>query len=317
LVDEVLGCLSLQGETAVSVVGVGELSLKEALLSHYEIVTVSRELVRAIAERSCDVALSALLADSQKGELKRFLWGRQLVDLLHLYPQVTFTASELLASLKKLQPRFYSIASSPLAHPGEAHLTVRVVRYDCAGRTRKGTASTFLAERVGKNPVPVFIRKSPTFHPPVNPDTPIIMIGPGTGIAPFRGFLHDRHRKGARGKNWLFFGEQHAATDFYYRDELVAFQRAGVLTHLDVAFSRDQQEKIYVQHRLLERGAEVWAWLQDGASVYVCGDASRMAKDVNTALRQMAMQHGGLSEDNARTYLHHLIAEKRYLRDVY
>jgi sulfite reductase (NADPH) flavoprotein alpha-component len=317
LVDEILSCLALQGETVVNVAGVGERLLKEALLAHYEIVAVSHDLVQAIAERSRDSALLGLVADSKNGELKRFLWGRQFVDLLHLYPRVRFTAVELLAFLRKLQPRFYSIASSPLAHPGEAHLTVRVVRYDCAGRTRKGTASTFLAERVGKNLVSVFVRKSPTFHLPADLDTPIIMIGPGTGVAPFRGFLHDRHRRGARGKNWLFFGEQHAATDFYYRDELAAFQHAGVLTRLDVAFSRDQQEKVYVQHRLLERGAEVWAWLQDGASVYVCGDASRMAKDVDTALRQVVRQHGGRSEDNARMYLQQLTAEKRYLRDVY
>jgi sulfite reductase (NADPH) flavoprotein alpha-component len=182
---------------------------------------------------------------------------------------------------------------------------------------RKGAASTFLADRADAGPVPIFLQQSPHFHLPADATAPIIMIGPGTGVAPFRGFLHERALTGAKGRNWLFFGEQYAASDFYYRDEFTDWQHSGVLTHLDVAFSSDQPEKIYVQHRLLEHGAEVWAWLQEGAFVYVCGDARRMAKDVDLTLHLVARQHGNLAADNAAAYVQQLTREKRYLRDVY
>lgn len=317
LVEELLSRLSLSGETLVTVEKVGDLALREALWSHFEIATISREMIHFIAEHSADRQLKSLCTEEHQTELRRFLWGRQLIDLLHDYPHIRLTAQELLPRLKRLQPRLYSIASSPQAHPTEVHLTVRVVRYTCEGRTRKGVASTFLADRAEENRVPVFVQHSSTFHPPADPTVPMIMIGPGSGVAPFRGFLYDRQWSGATGRNWLFFGEHHRDSDFYYQDELRAFQHAGVLTRLDVAFSRDQHEKIYVQHRLLEHGAEVWRWLQEGASVYVCGDASRMAKDVDDALRQVAMRHGGLSEDHAWLYFQQLTTEKRYLRDVY
>ncbi len=317
LVEELMNRLALSDDTLVTVERVGEMALREALLTHYEIATLSRDMLHVIAERSGATALARLFVDEHEAELQRFLWGRQLIDLLHAYPRVSLSANELLLHLKRLQPRLYSIASSPTAHPTEVHLTVRVVRYSCEGRVRKGVASTFLADRAREGVVPVFVQRSPSFHPPADPTVPMIMIGPGSGVAPFRGFLHDRQWRGAGGRNWLFFGEHHRDSDFYYQEELTAFQRAGVLTRLDVAFSRDQDEKVYVQHRILEHGAEVWRWLQDGASVYVCGDATHMAKDVDTALRQVTMRHGGLSEDHAWLYLQQLATEKRYLRDVY
>ncbi|MGE0824920.1 MAG: sulfite reductase flavoprotein subunit alpha [Candidatus Binatia bacterium] len=309
--------LALAGETAVRINGVGEVSLRDALLKHCEITTVSASLFKEVAERSGDDELKGFLGNDKHAERQRFLWGRQFIDLLYAYPQVRFNATELSTLLNRLQPRFYSLASSPWAHPREAHLTVGVVRYSRTGRLRTGVASGFLANRADSGHVPVFVQRSATFRLPSDPAVPIIMIGPGTGIAPFRGFLHERRMQGGRGKNWLFFGEQHAATDFYYREELLTWQREGVLTRLDVAFSRDQPEKRYVQHCMLEQGATLWAWIQEGASLYVCGDAQRMAKDVDTTLRQIVMRYGGFSEDNTRAYLTQLASEKRYLRDVY
>ena len=218
--------------------------------------------------------------------------------------------------LKRLQPRQYSISSSPKTSPDEVQLTVSVVRFETeTGLSRGGVCSTFLAEGAGD--VPIYLQKSSHFRPPVDPAAPMIMIGPGTGIAPFRGFLHDRRADGHTGRNWLFFGEQHAATDFYYRDEITDWQRDGFLNRLDLAFSRDQADKIYVQDRMREQGAELWRWLQEGAHLYVCGDASRMAKDVDRALRDIAVAHGGLSAEASDALIRKLGADKRYVRDVY
>ncbi|MBN8488946.1 MAG: reductase, partial [Burkholderiales bacterium] len=197
------------------------------------------------------------------------------------------------------------------------HLTVSTVRWRHGAHARGGLCSTFLADRAADQPVPLFVQPNPRFRLPDDDARPVVMIGPGTGIAPFRGYLHERRARGARGRNWLFFGEQHAASDFYYRDELEAMQRDGLLTHLSLAFSRDQADKVYVQHRLREHGAELWSWLQDGASLYVCGDASRMAHDVEQALREVAMQHGGLADDAAADWMAGLTRQRRYLRDVY
>lgn len=250
-----------------------------------------------------------------------------LVEKLDLKPFVTalpaagHSAAELVAPLRKLQPRLYSIASSPKAHPGEVHLTVGVVRYEVEGRGRKGVCSTFLADfdsRVGNQPVaPVFIHKSSHFRLPADTTKPVIMVGPGTGIAPFRSFLQERRATGAKGKNWLFFGDQKKSTDFLYQDELSTMFHEGHLTRLDLAFSRDQEEKTYVQHRMLENAAELWSWFQEGASFYVCGDAQRMAKDVESALLTVASQAGGYSEEAASEWLATLKRDKRYLRDVY
>ena len=222
---------------------------------------------------------------------------------------------EFVARLPRMQPRLYSISSSPKAHADEVHLTVSAVRY--GERKRKGACSTFLADRAGEGDVPIFIQPSSHFHLPADPDAGVIMIGPGTGVAPFRGFLHERRVTGAKGRNWLFFGEQHAASDFYYRDELLAMRDSGHLTELSLAFSRDQASKVYVQDKMIERGADIWAWLEEGAHLYVCGDAERMAKDVEKALVSIAHDHGRLDEERAAAYVQTLAREKRYLRDVY
>jgi sulfite reductase (NADPH) flavoprotein alpha-component len=244
--------------------------------------------------------------------LQPWLWGRQLADLLGEV-RARPSAEQLLGSLKRLQPRLYSIASSAKAHPGEVHLTVSAVRYG----TRKGVASTFLADRASDTPVPLFVQPTRHFRVPADGQRPIIMIGPGTGVAPFRAFLQERRARGDGGRNWLFFGEQRRASDFYYEDELLGYQADGLLTRLSLAFSRDQAEKIYVQQRLREEGAELWRWLQDGAHLYICGDASRMAKDVDRALHEVVAVHGGLDEQGARDYISQMTREKRYLRDVY
>jgi sulfite reductase (NADPH) flavoprotein alpha-component len=249
------------------------------------------------------------LALLQKFDLKPFL-----SDL----PQKAASAAEFAVPLRKLQPRLYSISSSPKAHPGEVHLTVAIVRYELNGRPRKGVCSTFFADRVGPDTkVPVFVHKSPSFKLPADGSKPVIMVGPGTGIAPFRAFLEERRAVGASGRNWLFFGDQKAASDFLYREELEAMQKDGFLAKLDTAFSRDQAEKIYVQNRMIENALEIWSWLQEGGYFYVCGDAKRMAKDVDTALHKIAETAGGLSVERAGDYVKQLKTEKRYLRDVY
>jgi sulfite reductase (NADPH) flavoprotein alpha-component len=219
--------------------------------------------------------------------------------------------------LRKLQPRLYSIASSPKAHPSSVHLTVAAVRYESKGRKREGVCSTFLSDRADAAPVPVFVHSAKHFRVPEDLSTPVIMVGPGTGIAPFRAFLQERKAAGSSGKNWLFFGDQKAETDFLYREELEAYQAEGVLHELSVAFSRDQAEKIYVQHRMLERAADLYAWLESGAYFYICGDASRMAKDVDTALHKVVETAGGKSPEEAAAYVEELKKSKRYRKDVY
>jgi NADPH-dependent sulfite reductase flavoprotein alpha-component len=298
LVDEVL---ELTGQS-------GNLPLRDALLKNFELTKPSREILALIAERSPD--LKSLLAN--RDALKQFLWGKQLPDILAAFP-VKISGQDLLSALKPMQPRSYSISSSPRAHGSEIHLTVSAVRFG----TRKGAGSTFLADRCTTADVPVFIQPATHFRQPADPDTPIIMIGPGTGIAPFRAFLHDRLAAGARGRNWLFFGERNRASDFYYENELTVMQADGFLTELSLAFSRDQLEKRYVQHCLAERGDKIWSWLQDGAAIYVCGDATAMAKDVEAALLDIITQHGGFKPDAAQDYLRTLAKAKRYLRDVY
>ncbi|MFT4067526.1 MAG: bifunctional nitrate reductase/sulfite reductase flavoprotein subunit alpha [Paraburkholderia sp.] len=316
LVDELITLSGLTADAPVHVAGIGDVRLADALGKHYEIARPSAEALAFVAAHSSNGALRDLLTPARKADLKQWLWGQQLADVLHEFP-VSVTAAELTGVLKRLQPRLYSIASSPKAHPGEVHLTVSAVRYSNGRRHRKGVSSTFLADRAGDIDVPVFVQKSAHFRPPHQGDTPMIMVGPGTGIAPFRGFLHERRARGERGRNWLFFGEQHAATDFYYRDELEAMRASGLLTRLDVAFSRDQADKVYVQDRMREHGAQLWAWLEEGAHFYVCGDASRMARDVDAALKDVIATHGGMSEDKALDYVSRMTREKRYARDVY
>ena len=271
-----------------------------------------------MAERTGDSLLQQLTAPGVNGELTKFLRGREIIDLLLAYPSVHFAPAEFVALLKKLQPRLYSISSSPKLHQGQVHLTVAVVRYESLARQRKGVCSTFLADRAGaEQPVPVFVHPNKNFRPPSGPDTPIIMVGPGTGIAPFRAFLEERAAIGAKGRNWLFFGDRCAATDFLYREELEAMQRQGTLTRLDTAFSRDQAEKLYVQQRMREHAKELYAWLEEGAHFYVCGDASKMAKDVDAALQQVVQVAGSRTPDQASEYIARLKSETRYQRDVY
>lgn len=312
LVSELLDLTRLRGSTCVSIDTFGDVPLDQALTQHFEIARPSSDTLAFIAERSANPGLKHLLNPEHKAELNDWLWGRQLADVLHEYP-IDCSADELLGTLKRLQPRLYSIASSAKAYPREVHLTVAAVRY---GR-RKGVSSTFLADRVGDGEVPLFVQPSKHFRTPRDGEVPMIMIGPGTGVAPFRAFLQERRALGHQGRNWLFFGEQHAATDFYYQDELQGLQRDGLLTHLSLAFSRDQAQKVYVQDRIREQGAELWRWLQDGARLYICGDASHMAKDVDQALRQVAQTHGGLDVEGAVDYWRQMSEQKRYLRDVY
>ena len=317
LVAEWLAVTGLDPEGPVDVSGAGTVPLGEALHRHLDIARITPGLLRLVAERTHDRTLKKLLRPDNKGELAQYTWGRQAVDVIAEH-SARATAAEWAGALTRLRPRLYSISSSPLTDPGLVDLTVSVVRYENRhGAVRKGVASTFLADAEAGSPVPVFVQRAPHFRPPADPATPMVMVGPGTGVAPFVGFLDERRALGHRAANWLFFGEQRSATDFYYREELDFLRRDGTLTRLDTAFSRDQRAKIYVQDRMREHGAQLWSWLQEGAHFYVCGDASRMAEDVDRALRDIAVAHGGLQEDAATAYVEQLAADKRYARDVY
>ncbi|MEU2751657.1 bifunctional nitrate reductase/sulfite reductase flavoprotein subunit alpha [Streptomyces collinus] len=318
LVEEWLAVTGVDAGSAVAVDGVGEVPFGEALHRHLDITRITPDLLRFVAERARDKhELRRLLRPDNKDGLAQWSWGRQAVDVLAEYA-VRASAEEWTGVLRRLQPRLYSISSSPLADPHRVSLTVSVVRYEnLHGRARGGVCSPYLADAGPDTEVPVFVQRSPHFRPPADASTAMVMIGPGTGVAPFVGFLQERRALGHRAPNWLFFGEQHRATDFYYEDELTALCDEGVLTRLDTAFSRDQRNKVYVQDRMREHGPELWHWLRDGARLYVCGDASRMAKDVDRALRDIAMTHGGLGEAEATAYLKQLAADKRYVRDVY
>lgn len=316
LVDEILDYLQLPDDTPISGLNGHDIGIGEALRDHFEIAHPTQNFVRWWADYSGEATLKALVDTADRTALSDWLWGRQVADILAMAPKPA-DGQAFCAHLKKLQPRLYSIASSPKVKPDEIHLTVSVLRHARHGRSRKGVASSFLADRAGSAPVTISVKKQAHFRPPADPAAPAIMIGPGTGIAPFRAFLQDREATGATGPNWLFFGEQSRQSGFYYRDEMERWRKNGLLSRFDTAFSRDQAEKIYVQHRMAEQGARLWQWLQDGAHFYVCGDASRMAKDVDAALKTIAEQHGGLSRDAAEGYVKSLIREKRYMRDVY
>jgi sulfite reductase (NADPH) flavoprotein alpha-component len=262
--------------------------------------------------------LLCLLAPEQQAHLEKYTCDRGLIDLLHDYPGVLHDPADLVAMLPSLAPRLYSISSSPYAHAGEVHTTVAVVRYRSHNRDRGGVCSTLLADRVPTGDrLPIYIQPNKKFRLPKNTDAPVIMIGPGTGIAPFRSFLHQRRALGHTGRNWLFFGERSATTDFLYQDELQSMHSDGHLTRLDLAFSRDQDRKIYVQDRMLEQAAGFYAWLQEGASIYVCGDASRMAKDVDATLHTIVEQQAALPREAAIEYIQQLKDQNRYHRDVY
>ena len=305
VVEQVLAAVGLDGDDA----------LHAALTSRHEITTLTGYLVRTLAGVAGHKGLLALAADGDA--LKAYLPGRQVTDLLNDHA-VRLTPEQLLGVLRPLPPRLYSIASSQRATPDEAHLLVGAVRYATHGQKREGVASTWLADRrrVGDT-VPVYVKPNPHFRLPDDTATPLIMIGPGTGVAPFRAFLQDRDEAGAKGPSWLFFGDRHYTHDFLYQLEWQDYLARGVLTRLDVAFSRDQDAKVYVQHRMLDRAAELYGWLQDGARVYVCGDQAQMARDVHAALRTIVAQGGGLSDERAEAELDSLKAQGRYLLDVY
>jgi sulfite reductase (NADPH) flavoprotein alpha-component len=318
LVEEILHTLNFSGAVPVQLLKVGATSLLDALLNHLQITRLTRKIIEAYATIGQCQQMFSLLAPEQRAQLEEYIYDRGVIDLLHDFPGVLRDPADLVAMLPPLAPRLYSISSSPSAHTGELHTTVAIVRYRSHNRERGGVCSTLLADRTSTGgSLPVYIQPNKRFRLPADPSVPIIMIGPGTGIAPFRSFLHERRALNHTGRNWLFFGERSASTDFLYRDELQSMHADGHLTRLDLAFSRDQEHKIYVQDRMLERGAELFQWLQDGASLYVCGDASRMAKDVDAAIHTIAQQQGGLKADSASEYVQQLKDQHRYHRDVY
>lgn len=319
LVEELLAVLGFSGDEPVELPGGAPTRLHAALLSNLALTSPGPGLIREAATRSRNADLLALLEPGRKGEFDAWLHGRDVVDVVRSCPGTGFTPAEFTALLRPLQPRLYSISSSPKAHPGEVHLTVATVRYEAHGRRRKGVCSGWLADRVvpGETHVPVFVQTSHGFRLPKDPALPVIMIGPGTGIAPFRAFLEERRATGATGRNWLFFGDQRRRCDFLYAEELTAWTEDGLLTHLDLAFSRDQAEKIYVQTRMAERASELWSWLEAGAHLYVCGDARRMARDVDAALQALIASEGGRTPEQATEYVAALKSARRYQRDVY
>ena len=322
LVNDVLAALGHNGDEPVNDLDNNSVTLRQALTSSCAITIPDKKFLAALAERAPGPdadALKALLVPEHKDDLNAHLYGREVIDFLLQFPAAKFAPQEFVSLNKKLQIRLYSISSSLRAHPDEVHLTVATVRYTSHSRARKGVASTFLAERINADTlIPTFINPGKGFRLPApEEDIPVIMCGPGTGIAPFRAFLQERQVTGARGKAWLFFGEISAATDFFYEDEWAEYLRSGVLTRLDTAFSRDQAEKIYVQHRIEQAAAEFWAWLEAGAIFYVCGDASRMANDVDKALHKVIETAGGRTVEQAAEYVAQMKTDKRYRRDVY
>lgn len=315
LVSAILACLGLDGGLAVE-----DSTLFETILKTCEIRTPGKDLIVAVADASPDGGLADIVRRDDRDALDSFLWGRDILDLLEENPSARFSAEELLDLLRPLQSRQYSISSSPLASPDRIHLTVASVRHspEPGARTHGGVCSTYLSDRIAAGDLTgIWLQPNSAFSVPEDADRPVIMVGPGTGIAPFRGFLHERAEAGATGANWLFFGDQHRATDYIYEDELTELEEKGVLTKLSLAFSRDQAEKVYVQTRMREEAEELYRWLEDGAYFYVCGDASRMAKDVETALLDVIAEQSGGSENAALDYLATLKKEKRYVRDVY
>ncbi len=319
VVDKIIASLPFNTKDEVPLPsGKSEVSLKEALMYHYDIRSLSKGLIQEWQKRSGSPYLRSVVEADSKEHYDAFTWGRELIDLVVDYPADFADGEEFVSILKKLQPRLYSISSSPKAHPGEVHLTVAVVRYHAHHRERGGVCSTFLSDRVDGFQPKVFVHANKAFRLPEDLSKPVIMCGPGTGIAPFRAFLEERRATEASGKNWLLFGNPHESTDFLYQNELEGMLADGTLARLDTAFSRDQAEKIYVQDRMLEAGAEIWKWLHDeGGYFFVCGDASRMAKDVDAALHKIAEEHGGLSAEAAVEFIKAMKKQKRYARDVY
>jgi len=318
LVNEILRSLGAIGDEQVTS-GKTQKALREALLRDFSITQPTPKFLKAIAGRaSAAPMLRELLHPDRKNDLQNYLWGVEVIDFLLDHPSAKFAPEEFVGLLTKLQPRLYSVGSSLKVFPSCVHLIVDVVQYESRGRIRKGVCSTFLAERADKVPVPVYPSLAKHFHMPQDQSAPLIMVGPGTGVAPFRAFLQERQAVGAKGKNWLFFGAQREKCDYAYKEDWEKFTRDGILTRLDCAWSRDQAHKIYVQNKMLEHAAEIWKWMDgEGAQFFVCGDARRMAKDVDAALRKIVQEQGGKSVDEANAYVEKLKTDKRYKRDVY
>lgn len=318
IVQAMLDASKLTGNEEIETKNTGRKRLADALREDLDITALSRNVLTKLAEAIASTDLQAMLAEDAKQRLKEYVTGREIVDAIHDFAPAGLSADSLAGIFRKLPPRLYSIASSPLAHPDEVHLTVSAVRYQAHGRDRKGVCSTYLADLVKPGDItPLFVQPNKNFRLPADGSAPVIMVGPGTGIAPFRAFVEHRAALGNSGKNWLFMGDQHYLYDFLYQLEWQEHLRNGVLTRLDVAFSRDQPEKIYVQHRMLERAAELYAWLEQGAHFYVCGDAIRMAADVHEAIVSIVQTQGAKSREAAETYVEDLKKTKRYQRDVY
>lgn len=314
LVRELLLLTAIARDTPVQL-GSDSLTVELALTEQLELTQSYPAFVEKYAAATNNAALATLAAD--KAALRAYISERQIIDIVRDYPGF-LSAQQLVDALRKQQPRLYSIASAQVEVEDEVHLTVGVVRYDAYGQPHLGGASGFLAERLNEgDKVKVFVEQNNNFRLPANDNTPVIMIGPGTGIAPFRGFLQQRDANGASGKNWLFFGNPHFTQDFLYQLELQNYLKRGLLTKLDVAFSRDQAAKVYVQDKLRQHGSDVWQWLQDGAHLYICGDANHMAKDVQQALLDIVQQYGGKTAEQAQAYLDELRVAKRYQKDVY
>jgi sulfite reductase (NADPH) flavoprotein alpha-component len=295
-----------------------ELSLKEALLRNYEITVLTKPLLEQAAQLWSSKGLRELVAPGHEEELRTYLVDRDLLDLVRDFSLKGAPAPEFVSILRKMPARLYSIASSSKANPDEVHLTIRTVRYEAHGRDRYGVCSIQCAERLQQgDSLPVYVHDNPNFKLPANADTPIIMIGPGTGVAPFRSFLAEREEIGAGGKTWLFYGDQHFSTDFLYQIDWQRWLKEGVLTRMDVAFSRDTNKKIYVQHRMMEKSRDLFQWLEEGACVYVCGDEKNMAHDVHNTLLTILEREGSMSPEEASAYLTELQQQKRYQRDVY
>jgi sulfite reductase (NADPH) flavoprotein alpha-component len=316
VVAALIEATGLSGDAQVSIKGNSK-PLAEALERDLEITAATPRFLEQWAKLSGSSELETLRQEDRAAERAAFLYGHHVVDIVRKFPVPGVEAEALLAGLRPLQPRLYSIASSLSASPDEAHLTVSPVRYSLHGEPRSGVASAHLAERAEPGTqLPVYIQANPHFKLPA-PDVPIIMVGPGTGVAPFRAFLQEREAQDAGGKSWLFFGERNFKHDFLYQTEWQTWLKDGVLTSLDVAFSRDKAGKVYVQDRMRERAADLYAWLEEGAHVYVCGDANNMAPDVNEALIEIISSQGGIERENAEEYVRNLQRDHRYQRDVY
>lgn len=319
LVDTLIAEMGWNASEAVKVNNQGELKpLREALISNFEITVLTKPLLQKAVQFTANNELKELLESAKEQECRDYLYGRDLLDLVRDFAPWEVTLSNFVAILRKIPARLYSIASSSKANPDEVHLTIGTVRYEAHGRDRVGVCSDECAVRAQPGDhLPVYVQRNSNFKLPEDPNTPLIMIGPGTGIAPFRSFLEEREEIGAEGKTWLFFGDQHFVTDFLYQVEWQQWLKEGVLTRMDVAFSRDTKDKVYVQHRMIENSQAIFKWLEEGAVLYVCGDEKHMAADIHTTLEKIIEKEGAMSTKEASDYLADMQQQKRYQRDVY